>query len=109
MNTLLRAPQALKSGGILGSFWASLFASSNNILPPKTLLVGAAGCTKPILSPMTSLQELMNAIWLIKRTFQPSVLRRKRKWGFLERNSNKAGRKIIARRQEKGRKGICLS
>ena len=36
-------------------------------------------------------------------TFQPSTLRRKRKFGFLARLRNRGGKKILARRREKGR------
>uniref|UniRef100_A0A7S3NIP4 Large ribosomal subunit protein bL34m n=1 Tax=Aureoumbra lagunensis TaxID=44058 RepID=A0A7S3NIP4_9STRA len=39
----------------------------------------------------------------IKRTFQPSIIRRKRKHGFLSRINSKKGRKIINRRKNKGR------
>lgn len=42
-------------------------------------------------------------IWLIKRTFQPSVLRKRRKTGFLSRHKSTGGRKILKRRIEKGR------
>jgi large subunit ribosomal protein L34 len=42
-------------------------------------------------------------IWLIKRTFQPSVLRKRRKTGFLSRHKTAGGRKILKRRIEKGR------
>ncbi|XP_062517313.1 large ribosomal subunit protein bL34m-like [Corticium candelabrum] len=38
------------------------------------------------------------------REYQPSTLRRKRKFGFLARLMSRTGRKILARRRKKGRK-----
>ncbi|KAF4135127.1 Ribosomal protein L34 [Phytophthora infestans] len=55
--------------------------------------------------PTENLNEPLQAI---KRTYQPSVLRRKRKHGFRTRRVSISGRKVLKRRFNKGRWRMSL-
>ena len=70
--------------------------------------IGHSAVAKPFPRASTAISDFMESltIWLIKRTYQPSILRKKRKHGFLKRSSTVGGRRTTRRRKAKGRTRI---
>lgn len=81
---------------------------SLTMTPPVSFIPAPAAPVSTSISTIASsiMSELSLALWLLKRTFQPSLLRRKRKHGFLSRLHDRNGRKTLNRRLEKGRRQL---
>ena len=45
----------------------------------------------------------------MKPTFNPSRIKRKRRWGFRARMKTKGGRALLNRRRSKGRARVCIA
>lgn len=59
-------------------------------------------------APLFRIGESLPSLWneftlLIKRTFQPSIIRKRRKTGFLKRHKSVGGKRVLERRAKKGR------
>jgi large subunit ribosomal protein L34 len=63
---------------------------------------------EPVAPPFFKIDLSLPSLWneftlLIKRTFQPSIIRKRRKTGFLKRHKSVGGRRVLDRRVAKGR------
>ena len=68
-----------------------------------------SGLAAGVRNVTQNLAEFLDtSIMLIKRTWQPSLLKRKRKHGMYSRLRTRHGRKITLRRRQKGRRRIFV-
>lgn len=74
-------------------------------------IVNQQSCARNVASITEDVSEflrgLLSGILFVKRTFQPSILRRKRKHGFLARQATRHGQDILNRRRFKKRTNLC--
>eukprot|EP01118_Nematostelium_gracile_P019656 TRINITY_DN9186_c0_g1_i1.p1 TRINITY_DN9186_c0_g1~~TRINITY_DN9186_c0_g1_i1.p1 ORF type:complete len:167 (-),score=41.03 TRINITY_DN9186_c0_g1_i1:87-587(-) len=63
---------------------------------------------KPIIEDLPDPEANTPLSLFPQRTYQPSKLKRRRKHGFMKRNSTNSGRWIIQQRRKKGRKYIAI-
>mmetsp|Transcript_16175 Transcript_16175/g.23635 ORF Transcript_16175/g.23635 Transcript_16175/m.23635 type:complete len:127 (+) Transcript_16175:76-456(+) len=75
-------------------------------LNPSSLVIPSPSTSTS--ASVQSLSSLLPQLWneftvMIKRTFQPSIIRKRRKTGFLQRQKSVGGRRILERRAKKGR------
>lgn len=75
---------------------------SRTPVPVPAAVASAEGVTDDSLASLLDTNVLH-----IKRTFQPSLWRRKRKHGFLARARTRNGVKVLNRRKQKGRRKLC--
>lgn len=101
-------------------YFVGLPLPRREIVPRKTLFHLTTSCFENIGSVATttssslitvgeklvdSLQSLLGDLstWFIKRTYQPSIIRKRRKHGFRRRKESVGGRRVLKRRMAKGR------
>jgi large subunit ribosomal protein L34 len=102
-----------RSSSILSTLYTPMYVQSALVAPlrdpfQQTILQKSGlvlGALREV--PVGLLESLFNGVMLLKRTFQPSIIKRKRKHGYLARLADKDGRRVLNRRRQKGRTKLC--
>jgi large subunit ribosomal protein L34 len=95
----------LNEPSVTASPWNAMISNNIGAVAVASYYQGSATSSPSIIQGMmNNLQSLFDmSTWLIKRTFQPSIIRKRRKHGFLRRQESVGGRRVLNRRRQKGR------
>eukprot|EP00658_Telonema_sp_P-2_P000449 TRINITY_DN10172_c0_g1_i3.p2 TRINITY_DN10172_c0_g1~~TRINITY_DN10172_c0_g1_i3.p2 ORF type:complete len:119 (+),score=14.25 TRINITY_DN10172_c0_g1_i3:222-578(+) len=94
--SMVRAPQMTTTPIFAYGHSAGIGMAPGSLASPS-----AQGLVIPTGSEL--IESILGGIMLVKRTFRPNVLKRKKVHGFLARIRDRDGRKILNRRRAKGR------
>eukprot|EP00536_Pseudo-nitzschia_multiseries_P016388 jgi/Psemu1/46026/gm1.46026_g len=91
----------------VSSLWSIVAVPRPAILPRGVGLPPTTGVEVAVSSSACNSTSILSwAVWLIKRTYQPSLLKKKRQCGYMKRKQSVGGRRIFKRRRQKGRKRL---
>mmetsp|Transcript_16898 Transcript_16898/g.38746 ORF Transcript_16898/g.38746 Transcript_16898/m.38746 type:complete len:177 (-) Transcript_16898:253-783(-) len=109
MMTMMMAPRShgcLSFRELASALW-SMVTVPRPVILPQGLQGGLPLTTREAASSCSNSPSILSwAVWLIKRTYQPSLLKKKRQCGYMKRNQSVGGRRILKRRRQKGRKRL---
>ena len=87
------------------SFNNSIMLASTVVAATTTTATPSSLASSIRITFIDGLQSLLGDLttWFIKRTYQPSIIRKRRKHGFMKRKESVGGRRVLKRRLAKGR------